>query len=108
MTQSWSQSRPHRNSPLEASLTSTFLVAVAEIGDKTQLATVALAARFDALAQVIVGTTLGMMIANVPAVWIGDRLAQQIPVKAVRILAAALFILVGVLTLWSTFVSAWR
>jgi putative Ca2+/H+ antiporter (TMEM165/GDT1 family) len=78
------------------------------MGDKTQLATVALAARFDALAQVIVGTTLGMMIANVPAVWIGDRLAQQIPMRAVRMLAAALFILVGVLTLWSTFVSAWR
>jgi Ca2+/H+ antiporter, TMEM165/GDT1 family len=81
---------------------------LAEMGDKTQLATVALAARFDALAQVIVGTTLGMMIANVPAVWIGDRLAQRIPMKAVRMLAAALFILVGVLTLWSTFVSALR
>ncbi|MGH8730735.1 MAG: TMEM165/GDT1 family protein [Burkholderiales bacterium] len=78
------------------------------MGDKTQLATVALTARFDALAQVIVRTTLGMMIANVPAVWIGDRLAQQISIRAVRMLAAALFILVGVLTLWSTFVSAWR
>jgi len=81
---------------------------LAEMGDKTQFATVVLAARFDALAQVIVGTTLGMMFANVPAVWIGDRLAQQIPMKAVRILAATLFILVGVLTLWSMFVSAWR
>jgi putative Ca2+/H+ antiporter (TMEM165/GDT1 family) len=81
---------------------------LAEMGDKTQLATVALAARFDALAQVIVGTTLGMMIANVPAVWIGDRLAQQIPMKSVRMLAAALFILVGVLTLRNTFLSAWR
>jgi putative Ca2+/H+ antiporter (TMEM165/GDT1 family) len=81
---------------------------LAEMGDKTQFATVALAARFDALAQVIVGTTLGMMFANVPAVWIGDRLAQQIPMKAVRILAATLFILVGMLTLWSMFVSAWR
>lgn len=81
---------------------------LAEMGDKIQLATVALAARFDALAQVIVGTTLGMMIANVPAVWIGDRLAQQIPMKAGRMLAAALFILAGLLTLWSTFVSAWR
>jgi len=81
---------------------------LAEMGDKTQLATVALAARFDALAQVIAGTTLGMMIANVPAVWIGDRLAQRISMKAVRMLAAALFILVGVLTLWSTFAPAWR
>jgi len=88
----------------------TALVAffLAEIGDKTQLATVALAARFDALAQVIAGTTLGMMIANVPAVWIGDRLAQRIPMKAVRMLAAALFIVVGVFTLWSTSVSPWR
>lgn len=77
----------------------------AEMGDKTQLATVALAARFDTLAQVIAGTTLGMMIANVPAVWIGDRLAQRIPMKAVRMLAAALFIVVGVFTLWSASVS---
>lgn len=81
---------------------------LAEMGDKTQLATVALAARFDALAQVITGTTLGMMIANVPAVWIGGRLAQVIPMKAVRMLAAALFILVGVFTLWSASISPWR
>jgi putative Ca2+/H+ antiporter (TMEM165/GDT1 family) len=81
-------------------LTSSFLVAVAEIGDKTQLATVALAARFDALAQVIVGTTLGMMIGNIPAVWIGEKLALTIPMTTVRILAAALFVVVGALTLW--------
>lgn len=81
---------------------------LAEMGDKTQLATVALAVRFEALAQVIVGTTLGMMIANVPAVWIGDQMAQKVPMNTVRLLAAALFILVGVLTLWSTFVPAWR
>jgi putative Ca2+/H+ antiporter (TMEM165/GDT1 family) len=82
---------------------------IAEMGDKTQLATVALAARFDALAQVIIGTTLGMMIANIPAVWIGDRLAEKTPMKAVRILAAALFILTGVLTLSNTFACAlWR
>jgi Ca2+/H+ antiporter, TMEM165/GDT1 family len=95
---------------LKAGAFVTALVAffLAEMGDKTQLATVALAARFDALTQVIVGTTLGMMIANVPAVWIGDRLAQKVPMNTVRMLAAALFILVGVLTLSSTFVSAWR
>jgi len=82
---------------------------LAEMGDKTQLATVALAARFDALAQVIIGTTLGMMIANIPAVWIGDRLAEKTPMKAVRTLAAALFILTGVLTLSNTFAYAsWR
>ena len=86
----------------------TALVAffLAEMGDKTQLATVALAARFDGLAQVIVGTTVGMMIANIPAVWIGERLAQKIPMKSVRIFAAALFILTGVLTLSGTFASA--
>jgi putative Ca2+/H+ antiporter (TMEM165/GDT1 family) len=48
------------------------------------------------------------MIANVPAVWIGDRLAQQMPMKTMCMLAATLFIPVGVLTLWSTSVSAWR
>jgi Ca2+/H+ antiporter, TMEM165/GDT1 family len=87
-----------------AFLTSFVAFFVAEMGDKTQFATVALAARFDALATVVVGTTLGMMIANVPAVWIGDRLAQRIPMAAVRIGAAALFIFVGAVTLWS----AWR
>src|SRR6185503_7378086 len=82
---------------------------LAEMGDKTQLATVALAARFDALAQVIIGTTLGMMIANIPAVWIGDRLAEKTPMKAVRTLAAALFILTGVLTLSGPLASvSWR
>jgi putative Ca2+/H+ antiporter (TMEM165/GDT1 family) len=78
---------------------------VAEMGDKTQLATVALAARFEALAAVIVGTTLGMMIANIPAVWIGDRLAQKIPMRTVHALAAVLFVAVGMLTLASTLVT---
>jgi Ca2+/H+ antiporter, TMEM165/GDT1 family len=72
----------------------------AEMGDKTQFATVALAARFDALYQVVLGTTLGMMIANVPAVWVGEKLAQKIPMKAVRMTAAAMFILFGALNLW--------
>jgi putative Ca2+/H+ antiporter (TMEM165/GDT1 family) len=85
---------------LEALLTSTLLVVVAEIGNKTQFATVALAARFDALAAVVVGTTLGMLIADVPAVWIGEKLAQKIPMQVVRILAAAVFVVVGALTLW--------
>lgn len=83
-----------------AFVTSFIAFFVAEMGDKTQFATVALAARFDALAAVVLGTTLGMMIANVPAVWVGDRLAQRIPMAAVRISAAALFIIVGVLTIW--------
>jgi Ca2+/H+ antiporter, TMEM165/GDT1 family len=74
---------------------------LAEMGDKTQFATIALAARFDQLGLVIFGTTLGMMIVNVPSVWIGEKLAQHIPMKAVRMLAAALFIIVGILTIWN-------
>jgi putative Ca2+/H+ antiporter (TMEM165/GDT1 family) len=70
-----------------------------EMGDKTQLATVALAARFDALAAVVLGTTLGMIIANAPAVWLGEALAQRVNMKWMRWLAAALFVLLGVLTL---------
>lgn len=83
----------------------TALVAffLAEMGDKTQLATVALAARFDQLAPVIAGTTLGMMVANVPAVWMGEKLAQKSPLKAIRFIAAALFIATGILTLWNPF-----
>lgn len=84
---------------LEAFLTSTTLVAVAEIGDKTQLATVALGARHDALAWVVLGTTLGMMIANVPAVIVGEALAHRVPMKMVRWIAAALFAAAGIATL---------
>ncbi|MFO1206077.1 MAG: TMEM165/GDT1 family protein [Burkholderiales bacterium] len=91
--------RIHRAGAFVTALIAFFL---AEMGDKTQIATVALAARFDSLAQVVIGTTLGMMIANAPAVWLGDKLAERIPMKAVRIAAAALFIGFGVLTLSGT------
>ncbi len=77
-------------------LLSFFLV---EMGDKTQLATVALAARFHSLAAVVLGTTLGMMLADVPAVWIGERLARRVDLKWLRWVAAASFVLLGVLTL---------
>jgi len=70
-----------------------------EMGDKTQLATVALAARYDSLSSVVAGTTLGMMIANVPAVWMGDALGHRVNMKWMRWVAAALFIVLGVLTL---------
>jgi putative Ca2+/H+ antiporter (TMEM165/GDT1 family) len=70
-----------------------------EMGDKTQLATVALAARFDSLPAVVAGTTLGMMIANVPAVWLGEVLAQRVNMKVMRWIAAALFIALGAATL---------
>lgn len=78
------------------SLVAFFLV---EMGDKTQLATVALAARYDALAAVVAGTTLGMMIANVPAVWVGEALASRFNLRAMRWAAAALFFVLGALTL---------
>lgn len=72
---------------------------VAEMGDKTQVATVALAARYDALVAVVCGTTLGMMIANVPAVYLGDRIANRVSLKLVHGIAAAIFALLGVATL---------
>ena len=79
---------------------------MAEMGDKTQFATIALAARFNQLLPVILGTTLGMMLANVPAVWIGEKLARKIPLHTVRIFAAFLFIIVGILTIWNPFTIA--
>jgi putative Ca2+/H+ antiporter (TMEM165/GDT1 family) len=73
-----------------------------EMGDKTQLATVALAARFDSLLVVVAGTTLGMMLADTPAVWLGEVLAQRVNMKAMRWIAAALFIALGAATLLLT------
>ncbi|MEX8496834.1 MAG: TMEM165/GDT1 family protein [Leptothrix ochracea] len=81
----------------------TTLVAffLAEMGDKTQVATVALAAQYQAIVAVVAGTTLGMLIANVPAVLLGERIAHRIPVKLVHGIAAAIFAVLGVLTLVS-------
>lgn len=69
---------------------------LAEMGDKTQVATIALAAQYQSVYAVVVGTTLGMMIANVPAVLLGDRIAQRMPVRLVHAMAAALFAVLGV------------
>jgi len=79
----------------------TTLVAffLAEMGDKTQVATVALAAQYQAFFSVVAGTTLGMMIANVPAVLLGDRIAHRMPVRLVHAIAAAIFAILGVATL---------
>ena len=71
----------------------------AEMGDKTQVATVALAAQFQSLFWVVAGTTVGMMIANVPAVIMGDRIAHKMPVVLVHRVAATIFAVLGVLTL---------
>lgn len=70
-----------------------------EMGDKTQIATVALAARFDLLAAVVIGTTAGMMLANAPVVWLGHALADRLPLRALRLGASALFAVLGILTL---------
>ena len=80
-------------------LTTLIAFFLAEMGDKTQVATVALAARFDAMAAVVAGTTLGMMLANVPAVYFGERIANRVPLKLVHGIAAALFAVLGVATL---------
>ena len=72
---------------------------LAEMGDKTQVATVALAARYTEVVQVVLGTTFGMMLANVPAVFLGERIARRVSMRLVHGIAAALFALLGVLTL---------
>ena len=81
---------------MEAFLVSTGIVALAEMGDKTQIATVALAAKYHALAAVVAGTTLGMLIADVPAVFIGDKLAHRIALRLTRAIAAIIFAALGV------------
>jgi putative Ca2+/H+ antiporter (TMEM165/GDT1 family) len=72
---------------------------LAEMGDKTQLATAALAARFAAVVEVVAGTTLGMLIADVPAVFLGHLASEKVQASWVRYVAAAIFIVLGVLTL---------
>lgn len=79
----------------------TTLVAffIAEMGDKTQVATVMLAAQYGAWAVVVAGTTLGMMLANVPVVWFGDRITRKVPIRAVHAVSAAIFLALGVAAL---------
>jgi putative Ca2+/H+ antiporter (TMEM165/GDT1 family) len=88
--------RMPRYGAFATTLVAFFLV---EMGDKTQLATVALAAKYDALAAVVAGTTLGMMIANVPAVMLGEVAATKLPLRFVRAVAAAGFAALGLLVL---------
>jgi putative Ca2+/H+ antiporter (TMEM165/GDT1 family) len=85
----------------KAGVFTTTLIAffLAEMGDKTQVATVALAAQYQALVAVVLGTTLGMMIANVPAVLLGDRIANRMPVRLVHGIAALIFAVLGIATL---------
>ena len=73
---------------------------VAEIGDKTQVATVLLAAKYPSLAQVVLGTTIGMLLANVPVVLLGSRFADRLPLKAARLVASAVFLLLAGWVAW--------
>ena len=82
-------------------LTTVVAFFLAEMGDKTQIATVALAARYTDLVAVVAGTTLGMMISNVPAVFLGDRIARKVSMKLLHGIAAAIFAALGLLTLFN-------
>ena len=77
-------------------LTTAILFFFVEIGDKTQVATVALAARFDSLAAVVMGTTIGMILANAPVAFFGDALAKKMPVRLVHVVTAVIFAALGV------------
>ena len=79
----------------------TTLVAffLAEMGDKTQIATVALAAQYPQWTAVVAGTTLGMMLANAPVVWFGDRLVKRVPIRAVHVVSALIFLALGLAAL---------
>ncbi len=79
-----------------AFIATTVLFFIAEIGDKTQVATVLLAAKYSPLWEVVVGTTLGMLLANVPVVLLGSRFSDRLPLKAARWTAAAVFAVIGV------------
>ncbi|WP_374666510.1 TMEM165/GDT1 family protein [Ramlibacter sp.] len=72
---------------------------LAEMGDKTQIATVMLAAQYNAWAAVVAGTTLGMMLANVPVVWFGDRITRRVPLRAVHVVSALVFLGLGLVAL---------
>lgn len=80
-------------------LTTLIAFFLAEMGDKTQIATVALAAQYNTFFAVVAGTTFGMMLANVPAVYLGDRIADRLPIRLVHGIAAIVFAILGVATL---------
>ena len=79
--------------------TTVFVFFLAEMGDKTQIATVMLAARYDAYVWVVAGTTLGMMLANAPVVWLGERITRKVPLRAVHLVSAAIFLVLGLLAI---------
>lgn len=82
--------------------TTVVLFFLAEMGDKTQIATVMLAARYDAYLAVVAGTTLGMMLANAPVVWLGERVTRLLPLRTVHIVSALIFLGLGLLALFAS------
>ncbi len=80
-------------------LTTVVVFFLAEMGDKTQIATVMLAARFDSFYSVVAGTTLGMLLANAPVVWLGERITRRVPLKLVHRISAGIFLVLGLLAL---------
>jgi len=91
---------PTTHSPWKIFTITTTLFFIAEMGDKTQVATVALGARFDDIISVVLGTTIGMLLANAPAVWLGQRFTRWLPVRWVHAIAALVFIGIGIGTLF--------
>ncbi len=85
-----------------AFITTTIAFFIVEMGDKTQIATIALGARFHDVVAVATGTTLGMMLANVPAVFLGHELLKRVPLRTVRFVTAALFAVIGLWLLAAT------
>ena len=83
--------------------TTVLLFFLAEMGDKTQIATVMLAARFDTYFAVVAGTTLGMMLANAPVVWLGERVTRLLPLVVVHRVSALIFAVLAVLAIWTPF-----
>ena len=80
-------------------LTTVVAFFLAEMGDKTQIATVMLAAQYQAWFAVVAGTTLGMMLANAPVVWLGDAITQRVPLRLVHLISAGIFAVLGVMAL---------
>ncbi|AVS63891.1 TMEM165/GDT1 family protein [Paracidovorax avenae] len=74
---------------------------LAEMGDKTQVATVMLAAQYSAYFWVVAGTTLGMMLANAPVVWLGERITRRVPIRAVHVVSAVIFLVLGLAALFA-------
>jgi len=84
---------------MDAFWIATGVVALAEMGDKTQIATVMLAAQYNAWFAVVTGTTLGMMLANAPVVWFGDAITKRVPLRLVHLISAGIFAVLGVIAL---------